>query len=148
MGCFPRPLGRSVPRNAGWYDVCPLKDIHFRELHKLVKLTPPAERTWEMNITFWHVQRCIDNPKPDWFGVGPGTAGNIVTVLHGWKYNPGGIPLPIHSESDGTLNISDIDVWMWLRKLSPKSSPVNASLRAPLISLFSEPGEWIDLVNP
>jgi hypothetical protein len=26
-GCLPRPLGRSVPRRAEWYDVCPLDDI-------------------------------------------------------------------------------------------------------------------------
>jgi hypothetical protein len=46
------------------------------------------------------------------------------------------------------LNISDIDVWMWLKKLSPKSPPVTASLKAPLISLFSELGQWSDLVDP
>jgi hypothetical protein len=45
------------------------------------------------------------------------------------------------------LNISDIDVWMWMRKLSPKSRPTNATLRAPLISLFSKPGQWSNLVD-
>jgi hypothetical protein len=69
-------------------------------------------------------------------------------VLHSWLHNPKGVPLPIHGESDGNLNISDIDVWMWLKKLSPKSQPVNVSLKAPLISLFSEPGQWSDLINP
>jgi hypothetical protein len=148
--CLPRPLGCSVPINAKWYNVCPLEDICFKELQELVKMTPPAEHMWEMNITFRHVQaqRCIDNPRQDWFGVGPGTAGDIVTVLHGWKHNPEGIPLPIRGESDGTLNISDIDVWMWLKKLSPKSRPVSMSLKAPLISLFIKPGRWSDLVNP
>jgi hypothetical protein len=68
-------------------------------------------------------------------------------VLLGWQHNPEGIPLPIHGVSDGTLNISDIDVWMWLKKLFPMSWPVNVSLRAPLISLFSELGRWSDLVN-
>jgi hypothetical protein len=33
MGHLPRPLGRSVPRNAEWYNVCPLEDIRFKELH-------------------------------------------------------------------------------------------------------------------
>jgi hypothetical protein len=55
-GRLPRPLGRSVPRMAGWVDVCPLDDIQFIELHELAKLTPPAEHTWEMIITFRHVQ--------------------------------------------------------------------------------------------
>jgi hypothetical protein len=128
----------------------PLEDIHFRDLHKLTKMTPPAECMREMNVMFWRVQaqQHIDNPKLDWFGVSPGTAGNIVTVLQGWKHNPKGIPLPICSESDGTLNVSDIDVWMWLKKLSPKSQPVHMSLKALLISLFSKPGRWINKVNP
>jgi hypothetical protein len=51
-GCLPHPLGRSVPRTAEWYDICPREDIHFRELHELAQLTPPTEHTWEMNITF------------------------------------------------------------------------------------------------
>jgi hypothetical protein len=122
--------------------MCPLEDTCFKELHKLTKATPPTEHTWEMNITFRHVQaqRHINNPEQDWFGVGPHTAGDIVTVLQGWRHNPEGVPLPIHSKSDETLNISTIDVWMWLKKLSPKSQPLSALLRAPLISLFSEPG--------
>jgi hypothetical protein len=129
--------------------VCPLEDTHFKELHKLTKATPPAECMQEMNITFWHIQAqlCVDNPKSDWFGVGPGTADNIVTVLQGWRHNPKGVPLLIHGESVGTLNISDTDVWKWLKKLSPKSWPLSASLRAPLISLFSKPGWWINLID-
>jgi hypothetical protein len=77
----------------------------------------------EMNVTFRRVQaqQHVDNPKPDWFGIGAGTAGDIVTILLGWQHNQEGIPAPICGESDGTLNTSDIDVWMWLRKLSPKS---------------------------
>jgi hypothetical protein len=63
MGHLPCPLGRSVPRNTKWYDMCPLEDTCFRELHKLAKATPPAERTQEMNVTFRRVQaqRSIDN---------------------------------------------------------------------------------------
>jgi hypothetical protein len=149
-GCLPHPLGRSVPRTANWVDVCPLDDIHFLELHELAKRTPPAERTWEMITTFRRVQaqRCIDNPKPNQFGISPSTPGDIVPVLQSWQHNPEGIPLPIRGESDGMLNTSNTDVWMWLKKLSPKSRPTNAMLWASLISLFSEPGRWSGLVEP
>jgi hypothetical protein len=112
-GCLPCPLGSS----AEWFDVCPLEDIQFRELYELAKITPPAECRREMNATFrcvqvqWHV----DNPKPDRFGISAGTTGDIVTILLGWQHNPESVPAPIRGESDGTLNVSDIDVWMWLR---------------------------------
>jgi hypothetical protein len=83
MGRLPRPLGRIVPHIANWVDVCPIEDIQFQELYELAKLTPPAERTREMNTTFRRVQaqRRVDNPKPDRFGIGVGTAGDIVTIL-------------------------------------------------------------------
>jgi hypothetical protein len=74
---LPRPLGHSVPQTADWVNVCPLEDIHFKELHELVKLTPPAERTWEMITTFQRVQaqQRVDNPKPNRFGIAqPGTS--------------------------------------------------------------------------
>jgi hypothetical protein len=123
-------------------DVCPIEDIQFKELNKLAKLTPPMERTWEMITTFQRVQaqRRIDNPKPDLFGISPGTAGDIITMPQIWQHNPEGIPLPIRGEPNRMLNTSYIDVWMWLKKLSPKSRPTNATLWASLISLFSEPG--------
>jgi hypothetical protein len=57
-GHLPRPLGRSVPRTAEWVDVCPLEDPRFKELHELAKLTPPAERTREMNETGPVWDRC------------------------------------------------------------------------------------------
>jgi hypothetical protein len=69
-------------------------------------------------------------------------------VLQSWQYNPEGVPLPIHGESDGTLNTSDIDVWMWLKELSPKSRPTNTMLWALSISPFREPGRWSGLVDP
>jgi hypothetical protein len=149
-GCLPCPLGRSVPRTAGWVDVCPLDDMQFIELHELAKLTPPAERTREMIMTFRRVQaqRRINTPKPKQFGIHPSTPGDIMPVLQSWQCNPKGVPLPIHGELDGTLNTSDVDIWMWLKQLSPKSRPTNSTMWASLISLFSDPGRWSGLVEP
>jgi hypothetical protein len=147
---LPHLLGCSIPRTAEWVDICPIEDIRFKELYELAKLTPPAEHMQEMITTFWRVQaqRRVDNPKPDRFGIGPGTTGEIVAVLQSWQHNPEGIPLPIRGEPDGTLNISDIDIWMWLKKLSLKSRPTNAMLWVSLISFFSELGRWSGLIYP
>jgi hypothetical protein len=57
-------------------------------------------------------------------------------------------PVEIHGETeyeiseklDGTLNMSDFDVWMWLKKLFHKSWLLSTSLRPPLVSLFSDLG--------
>jgi hypothetical protein len=50
--------------------------------------------------------------------------------------------------SDGMLNTSNVDIWMWLKQLSPKSRPTNSTMWASLISLFSKPGRWSGLVEP
>jgi hypothetical protein len=149
-GRLPRPLGHSVPRTASWLDVCPIDEIQFIELHKLAKVTPPAERTREMITTFQRdqAQQRIDNPKPKQFGIHHSTPGDIVPVLKSWQCNPKGVPLPIHGESDGTLNTSDVDIWTWLKQLSPKSRSTNSTMWASLISLLSEPGRWSSLVEP
>jgi hypothetical protein len=135
---------------AGWVDVCPIDDIQFIELHELVKVTPPAERTREMITAFQRVQaqQRLDNPKLNRFGIHDRTPGDMVPVLKSWQHNPEGIPLPIRGELDGTLNTSDVDIWMWLKQLAPKSRPPNATLWVPLISLFSEAGRWGGLVDP
>ena len=71
----------------------------------------------------------------------------MVPMLQSWQCNPKGVPLPIRSKSDGTLNTSDVDIWMWLKRLSPKSRPINSTMWILLINLFSEPGQWSGLVS-
>jgi hypothetical protein len=89
----------------------------------------------EMITTFRCVQaqRRIDNPKLNRFGIHPSTPGDMVPVLQSWQHNPEGVPLPIRGKSDGTLNTSDIDVWMWLKRLSPKSRPPNTTQDPPVL---------------
>jgi hypothetical protein len=82
-GRLPRPLGRSVPRMAGWVDVCPITDIQFVKLYERAKVTPAAERMREMITAFRrvHAQRRIDNPKSNRFGIHERTPADMVTVL-------------------------------------------------------------------
>jgi hypothetical protein len=68
--------------------------------------------------------------------------------MKGWLHSPEGIPPAIQEESDGSLNIHDIDVWMWLRRLGPKHSKPLSPLRSRLHDLFSVTGQWWALVTP
>jgi hypothetical protein len=142
MRHLPHPLGCSVPINAEWYNVCPREDIHFKELHELAQMTSPTACTWEMNIAHVSLYELLITPNQTVLGLVLEMARDIVDVLQGWRHNTEGVPLLIRGESGRTLNIPDIDVGMWLKKLSPKSWPISASVRPPLISIFSEPGRW------
>jgi hypothetical protein len=51
-GHQPHPLGHLVQGTPSGITcvMCPLEDIHFKELYELAKTTPPAACTWEMNV--------------------------------------------------------------------------------------------------
>ena len=40
-------------------------------------------------------------------------------MLFLWQYNPEGVPPTIQQEDDGSLNLSDVDIWMWLKIITP-----------------------------
>ena len=57
---------------------------------------------------------------------------------------PEGVPTAIQQELDGSLNYTDVDIWMWLKAMLPKKG--YPPLQQYLLKLFSEPGQWASLV--
>ena len=58
--------------------------------------------------------------------------------------NPEGVPTAIRQEDDGSLNLSDVDIWMWLNIITPSKGVM---IRQRLMQLFGEAGQWASLVN-
>ena len=65
-------------------------------------------------------------------------------MLHAWQHNPEGVPTTIQQEDDGSLNLSDVDIWMWLKIITPSKGMM---LRQRLMQLFGEAGQWASLVD-
>ena len=63
---------------------------------------------------------------------------DIAVVLKKWECNPEGVPTAIQQEPDGSLNYTDIDIWMWLKVLLPKKGYL--LLKQQVLKLFSKPG--------
>ena len=64
--------------------------------------------------------------------------------MHGSVCNPEGVPTAIQQEDDGSLNLSDVDIWMWLKIITPSKGVI---IRQWLMQLFGEAGQWASLVN-
>ena len=65
-------------------------------------------------------------------------------MLHAWQHNPEGVPTAIRQEDDGSLNPSDVDIWMWLKIITPSKGMM---IRQQLMQLFGEAGQWASLVD-
>ena len=65
-------------------------------------------------------------------------------MLYAWQCNPEGVPTAIRQEDDGSLNLSDVDIWMWLKLITPSKGMM---IRQRLMQLFGEASQWASLVN-
>ena len=68
----------------------------------------------------------------------------MVAMLSPWQHNPEGVPAAIQQEDDGLLNMSDVDIWMWLRATTPARGVM---VRQHILQLFGEASQWASLVN-
>ena len=68
----------------------------------------------------------------------------MLAMLHSWQRNPEGVPAAIRQEDDGSLNLSDVDIWMWLKCITPSKGMM---MRRRLMQLFGEAGQWASLVD-
>ena len=65
-------------------------------------------------------------------------------MLCSWQHNPEGIPTAIQQEDDRSLNVSDVDIWIWLKCVTPSKGVM---VRQWLMQLFGEAGQWASLVD-
>ena len=66
------------------------------------------------------------------------------SMLHAWQRNPEGVPTAIQQEDDGSLNLSNVYIWMWLKIITPSKGMM---MRQWLMQLFGEAGQWASLVD-
>ena len=66
------------------------------------------------------------------------------SMLSSWQHNPEGVPTAIPQEDDGLLNLSDVDIWMWLKLITPSKGVM---IRQQLMQLFGEASQWASLVG-
>ena len=87
---------------------------------------------------------CMKSKKPSCFKIWEETPNDMWAMLSLWQHNPEGVPTAIRQEDDGSLNLSDVDIWMWLRATTPTTGVM---ARQCIMQLFGEASQWASLVD-
>ena len=144
-GQLPRPIGKAYPVNQDWFDVCDLQSSNFLALVKEARRTPRDQLMLPMHATLRHVTNHSCTHKARLITILPTTLVDTQPLLRGWQLNPDGVPPAIRQEDDGTMNLLDVDIWMWVQVIAPKvAAPV---FKQVIWKLFQQPGQWAVLVG-
>ena len=109
-----------------------------------MKEIAPAWHTWDMHTIMWWLCEAYQSKKPPCFKIQDETPDNMRAMLSLWQHNPEGVPATIWQEDDGSLNLSDVDIRMWLRATTPTKGMM---ARQHIMQLFGEASQWASLVN-
>ena len=110
-GQLPRPLGQTSLRKAQWFDLCPMTDLFFKETVKVMKEIAPRWHTQDMHAIMQRLHEAYQSKKPPCFTIRESTPDDMQSMLHTWQRNPKGVPTAIQQEDDGSLNLSDVDIY-------------------------------------
>ena len=59
-----------------------------------------------------------EHPAP--FMIQPGIAKELTSMMQTWLMNEAACPPAVRQEPDNTLNLPDVDFWLWYWKVTPK----------------------------
>ena len=54
------------------------------------------------------------------FVIQPGFAKELTSMMQTWLMNEAACPPAVRQEPDNTLNLLDVDFWLWYQKVTPK----------------------------
>ena len=136
-GQLPRPLSQTSLRKAQWFNLCPMTNPFFKETVEVMKEIAPTWHMQDMHAIMRQLHEAYQSKKPTCFEIREDTPDNMWSMLYLWQHNPEGIPTAIQQENDGSLNLSDVDIWIWLKHVTPSKGVM---VRQRLMQLFGEAG--------
>ena len=108
---LPCPLGQTSLRKAQWFNLCPMTDPFFKETVEVMKEITPTWHMWDMHAIM-QFHEAYQSKKPMCFEVKEDIPDDMWLMLFLGQHNPEGVPTTIQQEDDGSLNLSDVDIWM------------------------------------
>ena len=141
---LPCPLGQTNLRKTQWFNLCPMTDPFFKEMVEVMKEITPAWCMQDMHAIMRWLCEAYQSKKPLCFKIREDTPEDMWTMLSLWQHNPEGVPTAIQQEDDSSLNLSNVDIWVWLKVITPTKGMM---MRQCLMQLFGEASQWASLVN-
>ena len=97
-----------------------------------------------MHVALWRITDHSCAHKARLITILPTTPVDTQPLLRGWQLNPNGVPPAIRQEDDGTMNLLDVDIWMWVQVIAPKVAA--PTFKWVIWKLFQQLGHWAALV--
>ena len=123
-GVLARPLGKTQAGGNTWQHTCSLKSPEFKDALLIARAKKGTKRTPEEHMIILcalkheKAQACASQPTP--FVIQPGIAKELTSMMQTWLMNEAACHPAVRQEPDNTLNLLDIDFWLWYRKVTPK----------------------------
>ena len=111
--------GRST-----WQHTFSLESPEFKDAlliaraKKGTKHTPEEHTIISRALKHEKAQACASRPTP--FVIPPGIAKELTSMMQTWLMNEAACPPAVRQEPNNTLNLLDVDFWLWYWKVTPK----------------------------
>ena len=143
-GKLPRPLGKTRAGLSKWQHTCEVNSPEFQDALLVARAKKGSERTPEEHTI---LSRALKQEKararalkPAAFIIPPGIASELTSMMQTWLMNEAACPPAVRQESDNTLNLRDVDFWLWHRKVTPKG--MAREFKSRFWEIFSLPGMY------
>ena len=70
----------------------------------------------------------------------PGIVKELTSMMQTWLMNEAACPPAVRQEPDNTLNLLDVDFWLWYQKVTPKG--MACAFRIRFWEMFNAPGMY------
>ena len=117
-GMLPRPLGKTRAGGNTWQHTWSLDSRpEFKDAQLIARATKGSKYTPEEHMILLHAlkhkkaQACASKLAP--FVIQQGIMKELTSMLQTWLMNKAGCPPAVRQEPDKTLNLLNIDFWLW-----------------------------------
>ena len=100
-----------------WQHTCFLKSPEFKDALLIVRGKKGTEHTPEehmiISCALKHEKAQAPASQPTPFMIQPGIAKELTSMMQTWLMNEAVCPSAVRQEPDNTLNLLDVDFWLW-----------------------------------
>ena len=107
-----------------WQHMCSLESPEFKDALLIARAKKGTECTPEEHMIILralkHEKAQAHASRPAPFVIQPGITKGLTSMMQTWLMNEAACPQAVRQEPDNTLNLLDIDFWLWYQKVTPK----------------------------
>ena len=123
-GVLLRQLGKTQAGGNMWQHTCSLKSPEFKDALLIARAKKGTECIPEEHTI---ISRALKHEKaqahaswPTPFMIPSGIKKKLTTMMQTWLMNEAACPPVVRQKPDNTLNLLDVDFWLWYWKVTPK----------------------------